>query len=486
MKNKLISGFILLSLFGATVNAQVRQPHSLYFMETVPQITQMNPALQPRANGYVILPGFNWDFILDFAIKDAYQKHGGKWVTMAEEEYDYNKLWRSIGKKSTMGNTAVDLDIIGFGFRTGNGYFSFGLSEHLTGNMALPSDLFRIIEKGLPDGTLLDFSPMRFQAMAYRQISIGYSTKINDKLTVGVNVKPLFGQGAVTTKIDRFRINTGAQQWDLDAKGSIYASGVVDLKPEAGGTFDSFDDLEPRDFDNYETGDLIRDYGTSLNNPGIAFDLGAAYQVNERLAVSAALNNLGFISWKNDLYSTDFNGQYTFNGLYYDVSKEESINDRLDNLVDSLESAVNSIMGHDKFRTALPPVFHAGATYQLTPAISAGLLSRSVFWRKGIRQSFNTSINIQPYSFVSFSAGATWQVKGNVAAGIGLTGLIGPLQIYLLADGIPLSYSRITIVRKDDGGNITDPDEFSFIPDRMSYGTLRLGLNLIFGRHGYA
>ena len=472
MKVKKLSGFIGLALFGVVVNGQVRQPHSLYFMNTIPQVTQMNPALQPRANGYVVLAGINADYFNDIAMKDAFQKHGNKWYTPIEKQYDYNKLYKSIGKKAAMINSGTDVDFLHFGFRTGNGYFTFGLSEHITGNSALPTDLFKISENGFPEGTKLDFSPLHAQSMAYMQALIGYSGKVNNRLTIGVNVKPLFGQLALATKTDKFKLHTGEEKWDLDAKGNVYSSLPADeIVTDSEGRI--YDIIE-RNFDDYKAKDWINDY--AFTNPGIAFDFGAVYQINERLSVSASLNNLGFISWKNDLNSISFDGKYTFNGLYFDASSDDDFGDLFKNLGDSILNAMNYEIRHDKFKTPLTPVFHAAATYQLSKSVSAGFLSRTVFWEQGVRQSFNASFNLQPYSFVSFNAGATYQVKGGAYLGGGFTILLGPLQIYLLADYLPIYYSTF---QADDG------DKISYFPERLRTETIRFGVNLIFGKHGY-
>ena len=478
MKIKRIHGFIGLALLTVTINGQVRQPHSLYFMNTIPQVIQMNPAFQPRANGYVILPAnVNVDVLSDLAVKNILQQQGNKWHTPIENEYDYEKLWKSIGKKATMFNGALDLDVFGFGFRAGNGYFSFGMSGHVSSSNALPSDLFKIPENFFPDGTRLDFSPLRTQTIGYMQFLIGYSHKVNDRLSIGVNVKPLLGQAAVATKIQKFMLNTGEQQWDADVKGNIYSSAPIDVTLKDDNR-DKIDNIEFRDFNDYEVRDWIN-YGADVNNPGIAIDLGAAYQINERFTVSASLNNLGFISWKKDLNSMSFDGRYPFTGVYHDVSKDYEDEDQnyFEDLLNELEDAVDYRMQHDKFTTPLAPVLHVGASYSLSKSVSVGLLSRSVFWKDAVRQSFNLSLYMQPYSFVAFNAGATYQVKGNVYLGGGLVFFLGPLplQFYILTDYAPVFYSTIRI---DDG------EKFK-VPERQKSFTIRTGINLIFGRHGY-
>jgi hypothetical protein len=480
MNVKIISGFICIALFGAVVNGQVRQPHSLYFMNTIPQVTQMNPAAQPRANVHGILPAnVNVDILNDLAVKDILQKRGNKWYSPIEEEYDYAKLRKFTGKKATMFNEAIDLDLLGFGFRFGDGYFSFGLSEHVSVNNALPTDLFKVTENGFPDKSKLDFSPMRTQAIGYMQFLIGYSHKINERLTVGMNVKPLLGQAAVATKIQKININTRLQQWDADVKGNVYSSAPVEIFLKEDNR-NKIDNIEFRDFDDYESRDWVN-YGMSFNNPGIAFDLGAEYQLDERIMLSASLNNLGFISWKSDLNSVSFDGKYTFDGVYSDVSEEygKDEQDFLNDLWNELEAIVDYRVKHDKFSTPLAPVLHVGASYSLSKSLSAGFLSRTVFWKNAVRQSFNLSAYLQPYSFVSVNAGLTYQVKGNVYLGGGLMFQLGPLplQVYILTDYLPVFYSTS---RTGTDGDVEFP-----VSERQKSFTVRAGLNLTFGRHGY-
>jgi len=482
MKMNKIYTVIWSALFAVSVNGQVRQPHSLYFMETIPQISQVNPAFQPRANGYVMLPCFNFDFNSDLAVRDLLQKQDNKlkWDLPVEKQFDYDKLRKSIGKKATMINVGTDVDVIGFGFRAGSGYFSFGVSEHVFANTTLPSDIFNIIDKGFPDKTTLDFLSLNTSTAGYMQILIGYSGKVNDKLSIGMNIKPLFGHVAIAPKIQKIKLSTGEQLWDLDGKGNIYSSAPIEVIMDANDE-DKIDKVEFRDFSDYTAGELINHYILGFNNPGIALDLGAAYKITERITVSASLNNLGFISWNtnndlNSLNSIPFEGKYLFNGIKYDVTSDENFKDVLKSLGDSIVDAMNYSVKDDKFKTMLTPVLYAGASYNLTQSVSVGLLSRTAFWKNSVRQSFNASVYLQPYSFVAMNLGATYQIKGNVSFGGGFTIFGGPLQFYLLVDNVPVYYSTISI---------NDGDKIPYIPERLKTITLRAGLNLVFGKHGY-
>ena len=443
---KYIFIFLFSVLLSISVFGQVRQPHSLYFLETIPQISQMNPALQPRANNYLILPvNVNFDFSSDLAVKDLLQQRGSQWHTPIEEEYDYSALWKSIGKKATQFVSGVDCDIIGFGFRTNNGYFSFRTSVHASGAFALPSDFFKITERGLPDGTKLDFSPLRVRAIAYKQITLGYSLNLTEQLTVGVNVKPIFGLASAQTDINAFSLHTGKQQWDVTAKGAAYLSGPFDVYTNENDK-NKIDSVKMRTFEL----SMIPDY--LFTNPGVAFDFGASYKIDEQFTVSAALNNLGFMSWRNALNGANFDSKASFDGITYNVAEDDFDNIKTKDLIDSILK-IDFMVQKEKFKTPVTPVLHLGATYQVTEWAAAGFLSRTVFWKNAVRQSFNLSANLQPYNFVSFNLGATYQVKGNICLSSGFMFLMGPLQFYFLTDYVPVYYSTLEY----DGNNFMIP-----------------------------
>jgi hypothetical protein len=442
---------------------------SLYFMETVPQTSRVNPAHRPRGNVFVSLPSVSFNFRGDLAVRDLLQQQGDKWYLPIEKQYDYSKLYKAIGKRSTMFNINAEIDLLGFGFRAGKGYVTFGISEHVASTVGLPSDLFKITERGFPNNSTLDFSPLRLQAMAYKQYLLGYSRPVNEKLTVGANLKALFGQVAVATDIRKFNLNTGDTEWSFDVEGDVYASMPVTVTNNPDKDFPEIEEQK-----DLEVKDYIQKYAM-FSNPGFAIDLGASYRFDERLTVSAALNNLGFISWNQDLGGLTFQGNYPFRGINYDASTDDG-DGPFDALVDSLETTIDySGTEGKKFTTTLAPLLYVGGSYRLTPAISVSLLSRTAFWKKGVRQNFNLSLNLQPYSFVAFNIGINSQIKGNTYFGTGFSIYLGPLQFYLLSDYIPVRYSTVTI----------NEDKIPFVPMRQKEVTFRTGLNLVFGRKGY-
>ena len=48
---------------------------------------------------------------------------------------------------------------------------------------------------------------------------------------------------------------------------------------------------------------------------GLGLDIGATYDLTDRIVVSAAITDLGFIRWKKDVTNLKANNQFEFSGL---------------------------------------------------------------------------------------------------------------------------------------------------------------------------
>lgn len=56
--------------------------------------------------------------------------------------------------------------------------------------------------------------------------------------------------------------------------------------------------------------------GFGLNGFGVALDLGAEYKINDDWRVSAAVMDLGFINWSNNMKAVNAKNQFVFNGFH--------------------------------------------------------------------------------------------------------------------------------------------------------------------------
>ncbi|MFW6043163.1 MAG: DUF5723 family protein, partial [Marinilabiliaceae bacterium] len=102
------------------VDAQ--NPMGLYFMETIPQSSQLNPAMQPRTNVFVTLPSPGMNIQSDVGFTDAFQEQSnGEWVTPLSRRFNYDDLYSTIGESAVLNNN-MSVDLFGLGFRSGRDY----------------------------------------------------------------------------------------------------------------------------------------------------------------------------------------------------------------------------------------------------------------------------------------------------------------------------------------------------------------------------
>lgn len=461
---------ISITVFSLTMaSLEGQNPMGLYFMETIPQSNSLNPAMQPRSNIYVALPSVNESFQSDLAFKNIFQDVGPEWVSPLSKRYNFDDLYKVAGKAVNF-NQTLEVDPIGFGFRSGRDYFSFSFGVKSLTRFSIPSDLFKIPEKGFPHGEKYDLSPFGVNQFFYREIALGYSRQWDEYFTFGVKLKPLFGMGALMTSIDRFELSTSRKAWELGLDGTVYSSGPLDVQEgeEPGDFPGSIDEKE------LEGGD-VGNYLGAFNNMGLALDMGAVYEHDENWTFSASLTNLGYIKWKEDLNNLSFSGDYSFEGVTVDASNEDGLDAGIEEVGDSIKKIVNFNVDHDSFSSALAPSLYMGASYKVHPAITFGVISRSSFQKQNFRQDFSVSANLQPYSFVALNLNYSKRINGANGLGTALMILGGPLQFYLAADYLPTRYAPVSF---NGGEPVT-------ILHRQKELNFKIGLNLIFGRHGY-
>ncbi len=480
MKRRILHiGFLFVLIIVAS-GIKAQNPLSLYFLENVPQSKLLNPAMTPRANFYIGFPGINTIYTgmnSDILGSDIIQEHNGKYVTLTQAGFDYQLFYKQIGDAANLSSYQTIAPLT-FGFRLKKGYFTFGWTEKLTETLSIPSDFFRIMDKGFSDGSNFNFKKLGTLSQYYREFSLGYAFNITKKFKVGAHVKYLQGLAAVKSNIDRFTLKTGLDSWDIDMKSSInlYAPVYVSYDEDGIPSLDSI----PSDANTWLDKSVF-----NFSNPGFAIDLGGVYNLNEGWEFSVSVNDLGFVAWRGeDLNTFNANGKYSFDGIYVDNNNIDSLDNAFDDLLDTIKTAVNFTHGNEHFSTSITPKLYLAAQYRFNYYFSMGLISRTVFAKYDLRQEFNMSANLNLYHFLTTSLSYTVGIDGtnNFGLGLGLRG--GPVQFYVALDYLPYKmYKKVTVQDPDN------PDsnllEIPMMPTSFSNVNMMFGINLLFGANGF-
>ena len=110
--------------------------------------------------------------------------------------------------------------------------------------------------------------------------------------------------------------------------------------------------------------------------------------------------------------------------------------------------------------------------------LTLGVLSRSEYFGKKIRQSVSLSANAFLARFLDLTVSYNMmnQTYNNLGVGLGIKG--GPLQIYVITDKIPISFTKVEV--SDPASDFADLNGVVF-PTEWSTFNVRFGVNLLFG-----
>lgn len=230
----------------------------------------------------------------------------------------------SKGNNRISGN--VDITILSAGFKAFGGYNTIELGARTSFGMSLPYELFEFAKN--TGNKSYDIGDVTANATAFAQIAFGHSHQIGDKLRIGAKVKFLFGGARADMKMENLKADltaddkwtvTGKATANVSMKGFTYLESEEEYNDPQRGTYRKVDDV---DID-----------GAGLGGFGMAFDLGGIYKINRDWTVSAAVVDLGFINWSNNMQATNRSQSFIFNGFHDTAVKSDHTNS-LDNQAD--------------------------------------------------------------------------------------------------------------------------------------------------------
>ncbi len=458
----LLSGLILMQF------SALSQPSSvMYYMPNVPQSHQLNPATQPRCGFYLGLPGLS-PFQVNvensaFGLKDIFFMSGDSLIHPLHPDAEFADFFDNFGKSNYV-STDVSTNIASYGYRAGNMYQSFDITQRIFTRFAYPRDLIDFAYYGNSRGDEFDFSGFGVNLMSYLEFAMGVSHKLNDVFTIGYRGKLLFGQANISTKKTNITLMTD-EVWTAHSQFEVNASlPFVTIETNDDGQF-KFDDIETDDEIN-----ASKAIDAVTGNFGLGLDLGIHVKPIDKLTLSASILDLGYIRWKSFTYNISQNADFVFDGI------ETIINDTSDRkfgelLLDSLENTFTLNNTQTAYTTFLPAKVYLGAKYDIIPEIGVSILSRTEIFKGRLREQLNLSVNFYPLKMVSATFNYAIMNRTFNNFGMGLALKAGPFNWYLISDNIPLVYAR-------------DKSSGVLIPYTARSVNFRVGFNLVFACRG--
>ena len=236
-----------------------------------------------------------------------------------------NTFADQLSKKGNYLNTNIGVNIIDFGFRVKQMYFSFSYRIRSDEYFFFNQDVVALPVHGnmyYADQNKTANPELSLCLNAYQEFSLGIQVEITPQIYIGARPKLLFGLAHAKTKTAYASIYTNPDDYsmsinhNLDAELSCFIPYDINM------------DTSDATGIQFHPEDLRNDWPNLFKNVGAAIDLGFTYRINNMFGVSASILDLGFIRWKTNNYrlqssTTDAgpyynDGSFMFTGLSYD------------------------------------------------------------------------------------------------------------------------------------------------------------------------
>lgn len=462
--------------------SSAQQVSTLYFIENSPLRHNLNPAFQPVNDFYLSLPvlGFS-QFNLgnnSFSFKDVIYKNnsGSQTITFLHPDGNFNAFYNTL-KPNTVYRGNIQINLLSFGFRQDLGFWTFSLTRKVDAVASIPKDIFRLVLKGTPDMNMnyFDFKALGIDATSYTEAAFGYALQLDEQWSFGAKLKLLIGTSNVSISNQKLSLQSGIDQWALNANSTIRYSNMFGSPNQS---------LLDCTISNW-----FKPFGI-----GTGIDLGVQYRASENLYLSAAITDLGIISWFKNTNTANYRvNNFIYNGITnLDAYRFITEYDRFRTnayIVDSLKTAFNKVSNlstsSKAYITNTTAKLNVGAEYKLANNyLSLGLLSRTFFTNNIVSQELTASVNARPNNWLNTTLSySLLNGGGSVGAAIGLrTGII---HWFAAADYIPFQATILSLSKLNDpNSTVYIPGNYNGLKLPIPYNTkdfnLSFGMNLVF------
>lgn len=381
-KSAVAASLILSAAVGASA-----QNRSAYFTDNYTYRYMLNPAFA-NEKGFLSLPAFG-DFNMatqgNVGIDNFLYNINGKTTTFMNPGVSASDFLGDLKDRNRLGlNSKIGVLAVGFNAFHGYNVVSFNLNADVA--FSMPKSIFSLLKQGVENRTY-DISNFDGHASAYAEIALNHSHQITRQLRVGAAVKFLIGAGNVDINMKKAHLALGENDWDVLTNAEIQAN-LSGLRYET--------DYSKETGRDYVSGMKMDNMG--VGGYGLAFDFGATYELNADWRFSLAFNDVGFISWKNNVVAST-QGNRTFRLSDYTLNPSD-MDSSFDDMKDRLYTLYQlDDLGDKGSRTrAIAATMNVGAEYvfPLYRPLTFGLLNTTRMAGDFTWTDFRLSAQVQP------------------------------------------------------------------------------------------
>ena len=432
--------------FACSIIATAQQENTMYFMDRVPYVSTLNPAITPECKFYLggllfpisgqIPPSMYASAYIPFSYSDAIRYGDGKYSENLVGPYYSVDYFNDFKKKARLQNQNVisaefHVPLLNFGFRIKKKHFvSFGITEKIYANSIFPKDLLIFPAEGNGAYDEITLNGLAFNAGAYREYALGYKHQVNKYFKIGATIKYLNGYYNIYSLPSEITLKTNRAETQLELNANMQVNTSIPIDTVSLDSDGNVNDITTRSPSNEELVKLL----TFSPNRGVAFDFGLAKDFNSEITLYASAVDIGFINWNSDPYTFDFQGKQNIVGVKIDsLDFEEAIDSYK---IDSLFNDFQYKASKGSYRQWLPAKFYVGADYRLKKWVKLGLVYRAEYTNKHLFHAVTGSVNLKYAKFANTSLSYTIKNNSFSNLGFGTSFAMGPYTMFFISDNI--------------------------------------------------
>ena len=398
---------ILTILMAMCLNISAQSIYTAYFTNDFLFRHDLNPAYG-NEESYVSIPmlgNVNIKTMGNFGYKDLirdnplYPELSKKELTTFMNPYLDDQL-KGFATGNNKVNAQANVALLSAGFKKFGGYNTIELNMRGMAYGKIPYDVFELAVN--TSNKNYQIGDIAFMAQAFAELAIGHSRQINERLRLGAKTKLLFGFGNASLEMSNVSADLLSQdKWTIrgDAQAHVSQKGFQ-YKSET-------KEYESRQ-ESYQRINDVEMGKIGINGFGLGIDAGGVYKVSDDMEVSASLMDLGFIFWSNDMYATNTQKEFIFDG-FHDVDfikdKPNHATHQVDKYSDQVSDFYNlKDMGDKGSRlTTLGATINLACQYTLPSyrQLKLGALSSTRLQGKHTWTELRLSGNIEPLKWVN-------------------------------------------------------------------------------------
>lgn len=402
-----------------SINAYSQEDLTFYHLgNATPQSAMNNASYFPDAHFYFSLPvlsGINVNVGSSLSYNDAFSSIEGSDSVL----FDLQRV-SDVTQPGDRFNFNSNISLLQFGFSLGDKQaFTLFANERVSGYSYYPGQVFSLIADGNADhiGETISEDNFQFGGTHYREYGVGYSYLIKsipgiNSLRVGARVKYIQGFFDIGTDNLNLSITTNDDlSWTVAVDNAMVRSAGLSIDDNRYGAY------------------LLEN-----DNVGYGFDLGFDAEINSKLSVALAINDIGSIKWTegvNNYFLAD-------DSIILDGAEDLADNDAsVDAILDSLEDFFEVDTSYVQYKKTLDTRYLTSVSYKVTKngtATASFLLkneipgrtsfSYGIGYKQQLGRIFGVSGTISKTSNQSFDLGAGFDLR------------LGPVQMYTVVNNL--------------------------------------------------